>query len=108
MNNRLITQCGLITVCMLTVLNMLYYNQVFLTLCLLGNILILFYRLLKFIEINFFENPFRNTIKVSNSLDPDHARRSVGLDLGPNCLQRLFADDTSMQRVCTLMCIKFS
>ena len=32
---------------------------------------------------------------VSNSLDPDQARRFVGPDLGPNCLQRLSADDKS-------------
>ena len=29
---------------------------------------------------------------MSNGLDPDQARRSVGPDLGPNCLQRLLAD----------------
>ena len=34
----------------------------------------------------------RNTIRVSNSLDPDQAGRSVGPDLGQNCLQRLSAD----------------
>ena len=38
---------------------------------------------------------FRITIKVSNSLDPDQARRFVGPDLGPNCLQKLSADDKS-------------
>ena len=32
---------------------------------------------------------------MSNSLDPDHAQRFVEPDLGPNCLQRLLADDTS-------------
>ena len=32
---------------------------------------------------------------MSNSLDPDQTRRLVGSDLGPNCLQRLSADDTS-------------
>ena len=32
---------------------------------------------------------FGNTIRVSNSLDPDQARRFVGPDLGPNCLQKL-------------------
>ena len=37
-----------------------------------------------------------NTIRVSNSLDPDQARHYVGPDLGPNFLQRLSADDTSM------------
>ena len=32
-------------------------------------------------------------------LDADQARRYVGPDLGPNCLQRLSVDDTSMKRV---------
>ena len=36
---------------------------------------------------------------MSNSLDPDQARRFVGPDLGPNCLSRLSADDTGRQRV---------
>ena len=36
---------------------------------------------------------FYNTIRVSNSLDPDQARHFVGPDLGPNCLQRLSADN---------------
>ena len=38
-----------------------------------------------FSKSTFSKNSFRNTIRVSNSLDPD---------LGPNCLQRLSADDT--------------
>ena len=42
---------------------------------------------------------FRNTIRVSDSLDPDQTRRFVGPDLGTNCLQRLSADDTSRHRV---------
>ena len=29
-----------------------------------------------------------------NRLQPDQARHSVGLDLGPNCLQRLSAEDS--------------
>ena len=37
---------------------------------------------------------FRNTIRVSNSLDPDQTRRFVGPNLGPNCLQMLSADLT--------------
>ena len=37
-------------------------------------------------------------IRVSNSLDPDQDGHSVGADLGPNCLQRLTADNTSKQR----------
>ena len=32
---------------------------------------------------------------MSNSLDPDQNRHYVSPDLGPNCLQRLSADDTS-------------
>ena len=47
----------------------------------------------------FLKNYFRNTIRVSNSLDPDQARHFVGPDLGPICLQRLSADDTSRFRV---------
>ena len=38
-------------------------------------------------------------MRMSNSLDPDQARQFVGPDLGPNCLPRLSADDTSRQRV---------
>ena len=36
---------------------------------------------------------------MSNSLDPDKARHYVRPDLGPNCFQRLSADNTSGQRV---------
>ena len=36
---------------------------------------------------------------MSNSLDPDQARRFVGPDLGPNCLPKLSAEDTGIQRV---------
>ena len=32
---------------------------------------------------------------MSNCLDPDQDRHFVGPDLGPNCLQRLSADDKS-------------
>ena len=38
------------------------------------------------------------TIKASNTLDPDQARHLVGPNPGPNCLQRLPAEDTSRQR----------
>ena len=50
----------------------------------------------------FLKNSFRNTSRMPNSLDPDQARRFVGPDLGPNCLQRLSADNTSRQRVNTI------
>ena len=35
---------------------------------------------------------------MSKSFDPDQAPHFVGPDLGPNCLHRLSADDTSRQR----------
>ena len=41
----------------------------------------------------FSKNPFRNTIKESNGLDPDQDWHFVGPDLGLNCLQRLSADN---------------
>ena len=44
----------------------------------------------------FSKNSFRNTIRVSNSLDPDQARQNVGPDMGPNCLQKLSADDNKI------------
>ena len=38
--------------------------------------------------MNFFKKKsFRNTIRVSNSLDPVQDRHNVGPDLGPDCLQ---------------------
>ena len=48
-----------------------------------------------FSKATFLKNSFRNTIRVSNSLDSDQAPHFVGPDLGPNCFQRLSADDTS-------------
>ena len=36
---------------------------------------------------------FKKLFQVSSSLDPDLARHFVVHDLGPNCLQRLSADD---------------
>ena len=45
---------------------------------------------------NLSKSSFTNTIRLSNSLDPDHF---VGPDLGLNCLQKLTADGTSRQRV---------
>ena len=41
----------------------------------------------------------RNTIIVSNSLDPDQAQHLFGPDLDPDCLQRLSVDDRRRQRV---------
>ena len=46
-----------------------------------------------FSKFTFLKSYFRNTIRVSNKLDPDQAWHLVGPDLGTNCLQRLSADD---------------
>ena len=61
----------------------------------LGN----FHLLIFFSKSTFSKNYFRNTVRMSNSLDPDQARHFVGPDLGPNCLQKLSADDISSLRV---------
>ena len=46
--------------------------------------------------ISFFsKKSFRNTILVSNRLDLDQNQHFVCPDLGPNCFQRLSADDKS-------------
>ena len=50
--------------------------------------------LLFFSKSIFSKNSFRNTIRVSNSLDPDQAKNFVGPDLVPNCLQKISADNT--------------
>ena len=43
---------------------------------------------------------------MSNSLDPDQARHSVGPDLGRNCLQILSVDENSKQRVKVGVCLE--
>ena len=48
----------------------------------------------KFSKSTLFKICFRNTIRVSKSLDPDQARRFVVPNLDLNCLQMLKADDT--------------
>ena len=58
----------------------------------LGNFAFLL-SVISFLKLTFAKKSFRNTIRVSNSLDPNQARRFVGPDLKPNCLQRLSADD---------------
>ena len=45
------------------------------------------------LKLTFSKKSFRNTIRVSNNLDPDQARRFFGPDLNPNGLQRLSTED---------------
>ena len=55
-----------------------------------------------FFQNQFFHKFFKNTIKLSvslsNCLDPDQDRHSVGPDLGLNCLQRLSAEEPLLAR----------
>ena len=64
-----------------------------LTLCMLSNFSCLCRPLLTFFKNNF---SFMNAFRVSNGLDPDQDRQSVGPELGPNCLQMLSAADKSL------------
>ena len=52
-----------------------------------------------FFQNQLFEKIISGTPSVSNNLDPDQARRSVGPDQFPNCLEKLSADITKRQRV---------
>ena len=56
-----------------------------------GSFFVLFYLLSAdfFFQNQLFQKSFRNTIRVSNSLDPDQAQHFVEPGLGPDCLQRL-------------------
>ena len=56
-------------------------------------------RLIFFLQNHISKSSFRNTIRASNSLDPDQARHYVGPDLDPNCLQMLSTDETGGQIV---------
>ena len=71
------------------------YVVLTLTLCMPGNFACFFCRLQIFLKLTFSKKYFRNTIRVLNSLDADQAQHFAGPDLGPNCLQRLSADDKS-------------
>ena len=53
-----------------------------------------------FLKLTFSNNSFRNTIRVSNSLNLDQEQTFCCPDLGPNCLQGLSAPagNTSRQR----------
>ena len=50
-----------------------------------GNFSMFFCRMVIFSKSTFSKNSFRNTIRVSNSLDLDQAKHFVAPDEGPNC-----------------------
>ena len=64
----------------------------------LGNFVMLLLTLL-----TFQKKSFRNTIRVTNSLDADQDQRSVGTDLAPNCWQRLSAEDKKFTEMYSLL-----
>ena len=47
-----------------------------------------------FVVVCWLKYSLMDTIRVSNSLDPDQDRQNVGPDLDPNCLQRSPVDDS--------------
>ena len=49
--------------------------------------------------VSFSQNSFRNSPKVSNSLDLDQVEKNVQSDLDPYSIQRLSADDRSQQSI---------
>ena len=51
-----------------------------------------------FSNLTFSKKYFRNTIRVSNVLDPDQDRHYVRLGLCTNCLHRLSAEDEESHR----------
>ena len=54
-----------------------------------------------FLQNQAFNNkPPRTTIRMSNSLDPDQDRHSVGLHLGSNCLQKAFGRQQNYPLAC--------
>ena len=74
----------MIKICLNQYLEADFYGKTALTLCMLGNFPCFCCRLLTVFIITFFRSYFRNTIRVSNSLDPDQDGHSVLPDLGPN------------------------
>ena len=39
-----------------------------------------------YVILQYSKHSYNITTRVANKLDPDQARRFIGLDLGPNCL----------------------
>ena len=73
--------------------------------CMRGNFSCFNCRHIFFSKSTFSKDSFRNTSRVSNILDPDQAQQNVKPDLGPNCLQRLSADDKIHHKKAELTCM---
>ena len=73
----------------------------YLSICMLGNRSGFYFRLLTVFRIKMFTNePPRITIGMSNSLDPDQDRRSDGLHLSLNCLQKAIGRRQNSPQAC--------
>ena len=68
--------------------------------------ILLSYLLIFFFKINFFKTFFQEHYQIAKGLDPYQDRITFGPDLGPNCLQRLSADNNShhKQEFCISFC----
>ena len=77
--------------------------------CICFNIIYTLYgSLLTFFKIKFLKNkPSRTTIRVSNSLDSDQDRHSVGLHLGSNCLQKAIGRRQNYPLACRVITGKY-
>ena len=72
----------------------------YLALCMLGKFFMVYLLCADFFQNQLFRKILRNTVRVSNSIDPDQVQHFVTTDLGPNCLQRLSAENSGKLR-CT-------
>ena len=63
----------------------------YLTLYMLGNFSWFFVVWCFFPKLTFPKNSFRNTIRVSNNLDPDQTRHSIMSGQGPSCLLKIIS-----------------
>ena len=72
-------------------------TRLILALCMLGNFACFYVVCCLLSNQLYKKKSFRNTIRVSNSLESDLSL--VGPDLAPNCLPRLSIDDPNRQRV---------
>ena len=80
-----------------------FANVLYLSICMLGNCLCFYFRLLTSSKLSFFfkNKPPRTTIKVSNSLGPDQDRHSVGFKLFAKGYLQTTKLSTDMHRALT-------
>ena len=75
--------------------NLLHYDKCNFNSLPTGKFSMLLSCLLNFLKINFFEKSFQEYHRSVKQFGSRSGQTNVGPDLGPNCLQRLSADNTS-------------